>query len=379
MNIKINAICLLALALLCVSCATIKNDSIDIKNEGDLVIKEKVISIPWQNIKLKYPTLEVGNFKIVDANSKIEIPYQLEYMGNNKVQNLLLQVSLDPNKKIAILVENGKHADFTSKTFGRFVPERADDFAWENDKIAFRTYGKALELTPKQNAYGIDVWVKRTDKMVINERYKRGKYHVDNGDGMDYYHVGYTLGAGNCAPFVNDSIWYSKNYNKYEILDNGPLRTTFKLYFDEWNVNGNLVTATKTISLDAGSQLNKIEVNYSCRTLKDMPLVVGIIKRDAVGKELFNTTNGIMGYWEPTDAENGTTGVGVVIPLKVDDIKVRNDQYLAFLNAPINNTFVYYTGAAWDRAGEFTNAKDWFEYLEAYKNQLKNDVLKISY
>ena len=25
--------------------------------------------------------------------------------------------------------------------FGRFVPEREDDFAWENDKVAFRVYG----------------------------------------------------------------------------------------------------------------------------------------------------------------------------------------------------------------------------------------------
>ena len=28
--------------------------------------------------------------------------------------------------------------------FGRFVPERLDDYAWENDRIAFRIYGPAL-------------------------------------------------------------------------------------------------------------------------------------------------------------------------------------------------------------------------------------------
>ena len=31
------------------------------------------------------------------------------------------------------------------KAFGRFVRERFDDFTWENDKVAHRTYGKALE------------------------------------------------------------------------------------------------------------------------------------------------------------------------------------------------------------------------------------------
>ena len=31
-----------------------------------------------------------------------------------------------------------------------YVPERKDDFAWENDKIAFRAYGKALRKTKGQ-------------------------------------------------------------------------------------------------------------------------------------------------------------------------------------------------------------------------------------
>ena len=185
-------------------------------------------------------------------------------MNYNKSRYLFFSlINLSNKEKIKFEFLKEKPAEISTKTYGRFVPERADDFAWENDKIAFRTYGKALELTPKQNAYGIDVWVKSTDRMVINERYARGKYHEDHGDGMDYYHVGYTLGAGNCAPFVKDSIWYSKNYSRYEILDNGPLRTTFRLYFDAWNVDGHTVDGTKTISLDAGSQLNKIEVRYN--------------------------------------------------------------------------------------------------------------------
>ncbi|MNT75427.1 hypothetical protein D3C72_2143220 [compost metagenome] len=63
----------------------------------------------------------------------------------------------------------------------------------------------------KENAYGFDVWVKRTDRLIINERYKRNEYHIDHGDGMDYYHVGFSLGAGNMAPYVNDTIRYSAN------------------------------------------------------------------------------------------------------------------------------------------------------------------------
>ena len=33
----------------------------------------------------------------------------------------------------------------TPKVYGRHVPERKDDFAWENEYAAFRMYGPALK------------------------------------------------------------------------------------------------------------------------------------------------------------------------------------------------------------------------------------------
>src|SRR3546814_5346770 len=112
-----------------------------------------------------------------------------------------------------------------------------DDFAWENDKIAFRMYGKALEGTAG-DAHGIDVWVKRTSELVINKWYKSGDYHKDHGDGMDYYSVGMTLGAGDIVPFTGDTLWFPNHYRGYQVLDNGPLRSTFRLDFEQWNAGG---------------------------------------------------------------------------------------------------------------------------------------------
>lgn len=359
----------------------IKNDIIKIKNTSKFSYKDRVISLSWRDLKEKNRNIEVDNFKIVDAKSKMEIPYQLEYRGCTEIQNLLLQITLAPNSQLELLIKKGKHANVETKTYGRYVPERLDDFAWENDKIAFRMYGKALEEGGVGNAYGIDVWVKRTERMIINERYKRGEYHVDHGDGMDYYHVGLTLGAGNIAPYENDSIWYSKNYTKWKILDNGPLRTTFQLEFDEWAVNGKKIKAIKTISLDAGSQLNKIDVKYTSNdeTLKRIPVVIGIIKRPENGSELMDIENGVMGYWEPQHGDDGTTGVGVIIPSEVSNMQVRNDQYLAMLEISNNETFTYYTGAAWDKAGIITSDKQWFDFLKVMHWQLLDEGIIISY
>ena len=51
---------------------------------------------------------------------------------------------------------------------GRFVRERNDDFAWENDLVAHRVYGPALETAKKEPlvSSGIDVWVKRTHRFM---------------------------------------------------------------------------------------------------------------------------------------------------------------------------------------------------------------------
>ena len=48
------------------------------------------------------------------------------------------------------------------KAYGRFVRERFDDFAWENDLIAHRTYGKALETWKGEplTSSAIDIWSK---------------------------------------------------------------------------------------------------------------------------------------------------------------------------------------------------------------------------
>lgn len=60
----------------------------------------------------------------------------------------------------------------TAEAFGRAVPERYDDYAWENNKVAYRLYGPALETSPeKLITPGIDVWVKCTEKLVIDEWY----------------------------------------------------------------------------------------------------------------------------------------------------------------------------------------------------------------
>ena len=349
--------------------------TITVENKGNTPRTDEVISIPWPSLMAIRTNIDTANFSVLNVVTKEKIPFQFELQGKNTIQHLLLQVSLPMQSTITLSINKEKSSLQATKTYGRFVPERKEDFAWENDKIAFRMYGKELENTPKEMAYGMDVWVKSTQRMVINERYKRGRYHENLGDGMDYYHVGLTLGAGNIAPYLNDSIYYSRNYVRWKILDNGPLRTTFQLEYDDWDVAGKQVKATKTISLDAGSQLNKVQALYSYSDTSSLPLVVGIIKRKDPGTLLLDEKQGVMGYWEPEMGDYGITGVGCVFITNPTQMKLTNQQLLTISPSVKNKPFFYYTGATWNKADVYTSADQWFAYLHQFKNHLNNPLL----
>ena len=82
------------------------------------------------------------------------------------------------------------------RAFGRFVRERFDDFAWENDRVAHRTYGKALETWAGEplTSSTMDIWSKRTPRMVVNDWYLADHYHADSGEGFDDYSAGKSRG-----------------------------------------------------------------------------------------------------------------------------------------------------------------------------------------
>ncbi|HTN37378.1 MAG TPA: DUF4861 family protein [Arachidicoccus sp.] len=349
---------------------------IRLSNPAGIARVNELVAISWHKIQRIMPAIDKMGFVVMDPASNEEVKYQLEYLGSENIQHLLLQVNLKPHGTTVLEIRQGTPSTVEPKTFCRYVPEREDDFAWENDKIAFRMYGKALESNIG-NAKGMDVWTKRTDKLVIDNWYKKGNYHVDHGEGVDYYDVGMTLGAGDNAPFLNDSIWFPKNYTRYRILDDGPLRCTFELKYDGWKVGDRMVGLVKTISLDAGAQLNRVNAHYSFAGNGTLDVVVGIVKRGEAGIEHFDETRGIMRYWQPNDSINGTTGVGCIFvgPVrKTNTGKHQLNQLLGLVSAKSGVGLNYYSGAVWDKAGVITTVDDWDLYLRAFSARMKQPI-----
>ena len=106
-----------------------------------------------------------------------------------------------------------------------------DDIAWENDRIAFRIYGPALQHNPKEHSgSGIDVWVKSVRKLVVNDWYHSKDYHHDHGTGLDMYEVGLSRGAGGLGVWDAGKLWNSKDWVTYKMLDKGLDECGFELH-----------------------------------------------------------------------------------------------------------------------------------------------------
>ncbi len=354
-------------AVLAVSCSSADKVKVSINNDTDMMRKAATIEVDWQKISQKIPDATPDKIIVKSQNGK-QVPSQVIYHGGNTPLSLIFQTDVAPSGSIFYTVETGERENFQPKVFGRFVPERKDDFAWENDIMAFRMYGPALEATG-EISNGIDIWVKKTQNLIIDKWYKEDDYHRDHGEGMDCYKVGRTLGAGAMAPFQNDSLYLGNNYVSYKILDQGPIRFTFELTYAPYETYDGSVTEKRIISLDASDRFNKITEQYS----KPLNVATGIVLRDG-GYKIEDAANGIIGYWEPQNNDSGTnnghTAIGVIMPGAMNST-IDDGKHLLGITATDNNgEATYYMGAAWSNAGDITSEKEWSKTLNNKKNEL---------
>lgn len=308
-----------------------------------------------------------------------EIPYQLTFNSKKVAQSIIFPITVKAGTKNVYKLSAGKPKAVEAKTSARFVPERKDDFAWENEFAAYRMYGPALAV--ENPSSGVDLWLKKTDKLVVDSFYrgdlKYGKsYHKDHGQGLDCYKVGKTLGAGGVSAYTDSTLWFESHFNKYEVLENGPLRSVFKLIYDTVKIKGATYKKTITITTSAGSLLNKAVVKYE--GLKQvMQLATGIYLHD--GKGSLQKGGGLIIYGEDainlTDSTNmGKNYVAVVLPAKETVYKKSEKLHALLLTDYVVGTdFTYYFGGGWSQ-WKFPTQKDWLAAVLLFSKQVKYPV-----
>ena len=262
------------------------------------------------------------------------------------------------------------------KVNARAVPERMDDFIFENDYYCFRIYGKALEGRP--TAPGVDFWAKNCDTWVAEGRYelyKKGgdaSYHKDYGNGRDCYKVGVSLGAGASSPFISDTLRFpATNYRSYEILSSSPKKAVFVLHYPEWEVCGYTIALDKKLTVEAGKRFCEVEDCYTFSGPGEtLDIAAGIFRHQEEDVLEDLTEPDRIAIWERASdlsggPEDGLIGVAVVMQDAAES-KVAAGHSLLIKPVKSGEKLNYYISAVWSKY-DVPSAQDWFKIVKDFQ------------
>lgn len=257
----------------------------------------------------------------------------------------------------------------TPGTFCRYVPERADDFAWENDKVAFRAYGPKLRQG-KENS-GIDCWLKRVDYLIIDKWYRIGKYHQDSGEGHDPYHVGSSAGCGGTGIWLDGQREPLETYTKHELIECTPARSSFKLTYER-DIGGVVYGEEKTITIEMGKRLFDVHSVFTRngKVAADLPICIGLTTHDGKAATSSSADKGWIACWEKIDGF-GVGTAAMMDPSRITEIKVvkaktKDDSHIFIITKTDAQGAVNYSaGYGWEKAGEINSPGDWENYLNS--------------
>ncbi|MEO6006255.1 MAG: DUF4861 domain-containing protein [Opitutus sp.] len=364
----------------------------------------ETLTIPWSDLAKALPGALLQKIAVKDAKGR-SLAYQVTNIAPQAKDpsgvgiaygDLIFQYDFAAGETSAqFTIERTETVApvFPSKVFARYIPERLDDFAWENDKVAHRTYGPALAAPAAPGSgkevlvtSGLDVWCKRVSYPIVDRWYNKGHdhYHTDEGEGMDMYQVGASRGCGGTGIWDGKKLFVGRNYKTWRVLANGPLRAIFELTYDAWDAGGFQVSETKRFTIDAGQNLDRIDSTFTIVAGGPAEFTVGIgLNKASADKgqdartELTTTPNaGSLTQWS-VQKTNGSLGTAVIVApadgsfggFAADAV---NELVLAKVKS--GQPLRYYVGAGWSRAGEFTSQAAWNDYVAALSRRLASPV-----
>ncbi|HUL55283.1 MAG TPA: DUF4861 family protein [Opitutaceae bacterium] len=367
---------------------------VTVTNDLDLARPAEVIAVPFSEIQRLLPDMLFDHLAVRDARGAI-IPAQ----GTNfqpeehhdYYRDLVFQHDFAAGEKSATFTIEKTAATvppFPARVFARYIPERFDDFAWENDRIGHRIYGPGLD-TPaaggtRMISSGIDVWCKRVRYPIVDRWYVKGHYHTDTGEGLDMYDVGTARGCGGIGVWDGTTLRVSHNWKTWKVLANGPIRAVFELTYEPWDAGrGITVSETKRFTVDAGHNLDEIESTFVVAPPPgadaDLTIAIGLTRhpKQAAAKAAQDDAGAWMSLWE--DFENpmsGRLGTGVVLApgARFAGWAETPSDRLMLARVKPGETLRYRAGAGWVASGDFASPDDWNAYLAACARRLASPI-----
>lgn len=180
--------------------------------------------------------------------------------------------------------------------------------AWENDRVGFRTY------FDERN--GMDIFGKRTHEMVLHGVGLGQNYHALQDWGMDVLKVGTSLGAGAIGMAIGDSLYPLGETDEeiFEILQEGPLRSTFTITHRGWHIADRTLEVQRLYTISKGMPGYHAEITLGGLEGGES-LLTGIVNLHS--DSLFVKKNGAFTILATHDKQaelNKYMGMAVVVP-----------------------------------------------------------------
>jgi hypothetical protein len=244
---------------------------------------------------------------------------------------------------------------------------RHDDLLWENDRTAHRIYGRALEAVEPPSGSGIDSWGKNVAWPFADRQLRSGDQHADHGEGLDFYNVGTTRGAGGLGIWHDNKLWTSRNFVRHRILQSGGNVADFVVDYAPWPVDvERKVWETRRFTLALGTHFTRLVSILSSDKSGPLTAGIGIGKRTSgVGGELtVDRARGLLSWWGPEDSVHGRMAVAIrVEPAMIAEVRDDADNHLVLLKVTPGAPFVYYSGSSWSKGmSRFQTRTAWESY-----------------
>jgi len=347
-------------------------------NELPIERSGETIEVPASELAAR-DAADLSRVHVRDENGRELVSQAVDCDGDGRVDTLLFQADFAAGQRRAFTLAAGERTGWPREQFrayGRFVRERYEDFSWENDRIAHRMYGRALETADRIPLISstVDIWSKRTTRLVINDWYMVDDYHGDTGEGGDFYSAGQSRGCGGNGLWAADRLWISRNFVHSRVLACGPIRVLFELTYEPFDVDGLPVSEIKRVSLDAGQNLNLFQSTY--RPGKPGALVTGMGLKKVKGERVdFNAELCRLCAWEPMEMNAGEQGLALIAD---PGLSVQRSEdplnHLLLAHVPNDNVVTYWAGFCWDRSGQFADSASWTAYVDRFAQGLRSPI-----
>ena len=369
-------------AVLAIAATTLAQLAAPPPTERVTVVNPAAIERPSETITLSAETLrarlkvqDVRTIRVKDDKTGADLLTQAIDIDDDATwDELIFQADLAAKETRTFTLTVGerripKKEEF--RAYGRFNRERRDDYAWENDRVAHRMYGQALETWKAEplTSSTVDVWVKKTPRLVINDWYMIDDYHRDTGEGADFYSAGRTRGCGGSGLLRDGKLTSPQNFRNSRTIAQGPIRVMFELMYEPFDAGGAAIRETRRITLDAGRHVNRFELTFAPAPAAGTELAAGVrINPGQSAAQLPGT--GILRTWEPLKQDGGHLGCAVIMPAPNRLLTLDGNTLLTMLltGAP---TVTYYSASGWDKSGHVKT-------VEAFEALLRNEAARLA-